>query len=228
MDSILVVAAHPDDEILGCGGAIARHSEIGDLVRVLIVSTGITSRGDNIAGEIHGKDLEALKYSAKKANQVIGVESLDFLNYPDNRLDSIQRLDLIKDLEKKITEFQPNIIYTHHSGDLNIDHRIVCDAVITACRPYPNQIVKTILSFEVASSTEWQPIGKSDAFEPNWFVDISKQLSKKLEALKEYDSEMRDWPHARSIQAVDYQAKLRGSQLGVNAAEAFKLLRKLI
>lgn len=228
MDSILVIAAHPDDEILGCGGAISRHSEVGDVVRVIIVSTGITSRRDNISDDINKEELAALKSSAEKANQIIGVKSLDFLNYPDNRLDSIQRLDLIKDLEKNINAFQPNIIYTHHSGDVNIDHRIVCDAVITACRPYPNQVVKTILSFEVASSTEWQPPGKSDAFEPNWFVDISKQLSKKLEALKAYDSEMRDWPHARSLKAIDYQAKLRGSQLGVNAAEAFKLLRKLI
>ena len=228
MDSVLVIAAHPDDEILGCGGAISRHSEVGDVVRVIIVSTGITSRRDNISDDINKEELAALKSSAEKANQIIGVKSLDFLNYPDNRLDSIQRLDLIKDLEKNINAFQPNIIYTHHSGDVNIDHRIVCDAVITACRPYPNQIVKTILSFEVASSTEWQPPGKSDAFEPNWFVDISKQLSKKLEALKAYDSEMRDWPHARSLKAIDYQAKLMGSQLGVNAAEAFKLLRKLI
>ncbi len=228
MDSILVIAAHPDDEILGCGGAIARHSEVGDLVKVIIVSTGITSRSNTISGDIHEEELAALKLSAEKANQILGVKSVDFLNYPDNRLDSIQRLDLIKELERNINTFQPSIIYTHHSGDVNIDHRIVCDAVITACRPYPNQIVKTILSFEVASSTEWQPPGKSDAFEPNWFVDISKQLSKKLDALKEYDSEMRDWPHARSIEAINYQAKLRGSQLGVNAAEAFKLLRKLI
>ena len=228
MDSILVIAAHPDDEILGCGGTIARHSEIGDLIKVVIVSTGITSRSNSISSDIHKEELEALRLSAEKANQIIGVQRLDFLNYPDNRLDSIDRLDLIKDLEKKINEFQPNIVYTHHSGDLNIDHRIVCDAVITACRPYPNQIVKTILSFEVASSTEWQPPSKSDAFEPNWFVDISNQLSKKLEALKEYDSEMRDWPHARSIKAIDYQAKLRGSQLGVNAVEAFKLLRNSI
>ena len=228
MDSILVIAAHPDDEILGCGGAIARHSEDGDFVRVIIVSTGITSRSNNSSCDIHEEELSALKLASEKANKIVGVKSVDFLNYPDNRLDSIQRLDLIKDLEKKINAFKPNIIYTHHSGDVNIDHRIICDAVITACRPYPNQIVKTILSFEVASSTEWQPPGRSDAFEPNWFIDISRQLSKKLEALKEYDSEMRDWPHARSIQAIDYQAKLRGSQLGVNAAEAFKLLRKLI
>ena len=228
MDSILVIAAHPDDEILGCGGTIARHSEIGDLIKVVIVSTGITSRSNSISSDMHKEELEALRLSAEKANQIIGVQRLDFLNYPDNRLDSIDRLDLIKDLEKKIDEFQPNIVYTHHSGDLNIDHRIVCDSVITACRPYPNQIVKTILSFEVASSTEWQPPSKSDAFEPNWFVDISNQLSKKLEALKEYDSEMRDWPHARSIKAIDYKAKLRGSQLGVNAVEAFKLLRNSI
>ena len=228
MDKVLVIAAHPDDEILGCGGSIARHTEAGDLVEVLIVSTGITSRNKTFSDNSNDEELASLKLCAEKANKIIGVESLHFLDYPDNRLDSIQRLDLIKDLEENINSFQPKIIYTHNSGDLNIDHRIVCDAVVTACRPYPNQVVKTILSFEVASSTEWQPPGKNELFQPNWFVDISNQLAKKLKALEEYDSEMRDWPHARSIRAIDYQAKLRGSQLGVNAAEAFKLLRKLI
>ena len=121
MDSILVIAAHPDDEILGCGGTISRHSEVGDVVRVIIVSTGITSRSNNISDDISKEELAALKSSAEKANQIIGVKSLDFLNYPDNRLDSIHMVDLIKDLEKNINAFQPNIIYTHHSGDVNID-----------------------------------------------------------------------------------------------------------
>jgi len=227
MRSVLVIAAHPDDEILGCGGTISSHVESGDEVNVILVSEGITSRSQKRNREIDSVELNDLIISAQKANKILGVKNLDFLNYPDNRLDSIERLEIIKSIEEKVAKYHPEVIYTHHSSDLNIDHRIVYESVVTASRPIPNQCIKTILSFEVASSTEWQPSGLFESFNPNWFVNISNHLNKKLRALEEYSSEMRDWPHARSLEAIQYQSKYRGSQIGVEAAEAFKLLRMI-
>ena len=227
MKSIMVIAAHPDDEVLGCGGTIAWHTDNNHEVNVLIVSEGITSRSNN-RDSIKNKDfLTDLKKNAEKANEILGVRGIQFLDYPDNRLDSVDRLDVIKSIEKAISENKPDTIYTHFASDLNIDHRIVQEAVITAARPLPGNQIKTVLSFEIASSTDWQTSGKYQSFSPNWYVDISKHLDRKLSALEIYSSEMRDWPHARSIEAIQYNAKLRGSQIGTDAAEAFQLLRHL-
>ena len=142
-------------------------------------------------------------------------------------MDSFDRLDLIKRIEECIDLYKPEVVYVHHAGDVNVDHRRLHEAVVTACRPTPGHPVRRILSFEVASSTEWQPPGSASAFQPNWFVDISDHWQKKLEALKAYSSEMRPWPHARSLEAVEHLARWRGAQVGVEAAEAFCLLRQL-
>lgn len=149
------------------------------------------------------------------------------LQMPDNRLDSLDRLEIIKLIEKEINTILPDTVYVHHSGDVNIDHRRLHEAAVTACRPTPNHVVKRLLSFEVASSTEWQPPGSAAPFQPNLFVDITEHLSKKVQALEAYSMEMRDWPHPRSVSAVKHQAHLRGVQVGVEAAEAFCLLREL-
>ena len=143
--------------------------------------------------------------------QVTGIE---FLELPDNRLDSIDRLDLIKLIEAKVTKYEPEIVYTHHSGDVNVDHRRLYEATITACRPFPGSKVKRILTYEVLSSTDWQPKGAFDYFQPNVFVDISDQFQKKIQALNIYSSEMRPWPHSRSIKAIEHLAKLRGKSSG--------------
>lgn len=224
---ILIFAAHPDDEILGCGGTIARHVKNGDEVNVVILAEGITSRAENRDIKKDFKKLSDLSKTALKANQHLGVKSLLLHDFPDNRMDSLDRLDVVKVVEKYIEKFKPNIVYTQYFGDLNIDHQIVSQAVITACRPLPNQIAKRLLFFEVASSTEWQIQSFSNAFLPNWFVDISDTLDLKLHALQIYNSEMRRYPHSRSIKALECLAKWRGASVGVYAAEAFVLGRNL-
>ena len=227
-DSVLVVAAHPDDEVLGCGGTIAHHADVGDQVQVLIVAEGATSRQQQRDRNQASDELSALAQAAQKAGAILGAKGVELLNLPDNRLDSLDRLDLIKQIEERIARHQPQVVYVHHAGDVNIDHRRLHEAVVTACRPTPGQPVRRLLSFEVASSTEWQAPGSAPAFHPNWFVDISSQWSRKRKALEAYASEMRPWPHARSIQAVEHLARWRGAQVGVEAAEAFCLLRQLV
>ena len=162
-----------------------------------------------------------------KACQILGASNLEFLKFPDNRLDSVCRLELIQAIEQKINSYTPECIYVHHVGDVNIDHRRLHEAVVTACRPTPTNPVKQLFSFEVASSTEWQPPGSGSPFTPNWFIDISSQLDRKCSALEVYSSEMRDWPHSRSIKAVEYLARWRGATIGCDAAEAFMILRNL-
>ena len=225
--SILVVSAHPDDEVLGCGGTIACHAANGDLVQVLIMAEGATSRQDQRDRGQASYELSSLADAAQVAGSILGVVGVELLNLPDNRLDALDRLDLIKKIEERITRHQPEVVYVHHAGDVNIDHRRLHEAVVTACRPTPGQPVRQLLSYEVASSTEWQPPGSGPAFQPNWFVDISSHWSRKRQALEAYSLEMRPWPHARSLEAVEHLARWRGAQVGVEAAEAFCLLRHL-
>ena len=226
-DSVLVVSAHPDDEVLGCGSTIARHADAGDQVQLLIVAEGASPRQQQRDRNQASDELSALAQAAQQAGVILGASGVELLDLPDNRLDSLDRLDLIKQIEERIACHQPQVVYVHHSGDVNIDHRRLHEAVVTACRPTPGQPVRRLLSFEVASSTEWQPPGSAPPFQPNWFVDISAQWPRKLEALEAYASEMRPWPHARSLEAVEHLARWRGSQVGVEAAEAFCLLRQL-
>ena len=224
---VLVVAAHPDDEVLGCGGTIARHADEGDQVQVLIVAEGATSRQQQRDRAQASGELSSLLQAGQTAGSILGAAGVELLDLPDNRLDSVDRLDLIKLVEARIVCYQPHVVYVHHAGDVNVDHRRLHEAVVTACRPTPGHPVRRILSFEVASSTEWQPPGSAPAFQPNWFVDISAQWERKRKALEAYASEMRPWPHARSIQALEHLGRWRGSQVGVEAAEAFCLLRQL-
>ena len=225
---VLVFAPHADDEILGCGGTMAKHAQNGDDVHTVILAEGITSRDNSRDRESHLNELSELGNAAKRANAVLGVKSTQLYELPDNRLDSMDRLELIKVVEEIVNHYKPNVIYTHHIGDVNIDHRRIHEAVITACRPIPgNHVVNELLFFETASSTEWMTAHSAPAFVPNWYVDISETLELKLKALEEYEYEMRDWPHARSIKALGHLAKWRGANIGVNAAEAFVLGRKL-
>jgi N-acetylglucosamine malate deacetylase 1 len=218
---ILVVAAHPDDEVLGCGATIARHAASGDEVRVLILAEGITSRG---AGR-KASELAKLRSAAKKANGILAVKEHFLERMPDNRMDGVDLLDVVKVVERHVDEFNPQTVYTHHAGDLNVDHRVTHQAVMTACRPLPGHSVTRILCFEVPSSTEWQPPASGATFAPNWFNDVSRTLPVKLKALRAYAGEMRKWPHPRSLRAVEHLAHWRGATIGVDAAEAFMLAR---
>ena len=224
---VLVFAAHPDDEVLGCGGTIARHIVAKDSVHVVILAEGLTSRSEQRDRGAHGDELGRLAEAARSANTILGTTSLVLEQFPDNRLDSIDRLDLIKTVERYVNEYKPEVIYTHHSGDVNVDHRRVHEAAVTACRPMPGQIVKRLLFFEVPSSTDWQASGSAPLFVPNWYVDISDTLERKMASLRAYASEMRDWPHSRSLRALETLARWRGASVGCQAAEAFMLGRAI-
>ena len=165
MTSILVVAAHPDDEVLGCGGYIAARVKSGDEVVVTCLSDGVTSRDENSGGA----EIETRRHAARSAAKVLGVKDVSFGDFPDNKLDSVPVLEVIKRIEAVIERVQPSIVLTHFGGDLNIDHRIVNQSVLTACRPTPNQVVRQIMFFEIPSSTEWQVSNEGEAFVPNWF-----------------------------------------------------------
>jgi len=222
----LIIAAHPDDEVLGCGGSIAKWSKEGHELHVLIIAEGATSRDDKRDRTAREKELSYLARSSKKAGEILGLKSVTLLNYPDNRMDSVDLLDVIKTIEKYLEKIKPEVVLTHHFGDLNIDHRLVHEAVITACRPCPDHYVKRILTFEVPSATEWRSATINNLFIPNWFEDISLTLDLKVKALESYHLEMREWPHPRSLKAVEHLARWRGSSIGCEAAEAFMLVRE--
>lgn len=218
-ETLLVVAAHPDDEILGLAGTIARHGDAGDNVHILIVAEGATSR----QGDEHQDPAQrlALQQAASKAAHVLGARQPRFLGLADNRLDAYDLLNVIQPIEAVIDELRPSRVYTHHGGDLNRDHRIVHEAVVTACRPLPGSPVRTLLAFETVSSTEWASPAIGTPFKPDRFHDIAAQWDRKAAAISAYNAEMRPFPHARSLEAVEALATLRGSQAGMEKAEAF-------
>lgn len=226
-NSVVVVAAHPDDEVLGCGGTLARMVNEGRSVHLLILADGETSRTDDFDAPLISAKLAFRQSAAEKAAKILGATSLEVLALPDNRLDSLVLLDVVKQIEAFIQRHKPSTLFTHHAGDLNIDHQVVSRAVVTACRPLPGHSVKELLFFEVPSSTEWRPASSVESFVPNWFVDISTTLPKKLQALEAYESEIRAFPHPRSLKAVNALATWRGATAGVDAAEAFILGRKI-
>jgi LmbE family N-acetylglucosaminyl deacetylase len=223
--STLILAAHPDDEVLGCGGMIAKLADEGATVHVAFLADGVFSR----AGEEQAqqRELASRRAAAQKACDILGVKSVSFGDFPDNRMDTIPLLEITQAVEALIAKHQPQTVFTHHAGDVNIDHRRLHEAVVTACRPQQGYPVKTLLCFEVPSSTEWQLPGSAPAFTPNWFVDISATLVRKLAALEAYADEQRAWPHPRSRQGVEHLAHWRGATVGVDAAEAFILGRQL-
>ena len=223
----LILGAHPDDEVLGCGGSMAKWASVGHEVHVLIMAEGATSRDKKRNRATSQKELSHLAQSAKKAAKILGVQSLKLLDYPDNRMDSVDLLDVVKTVRAQIERVKPETVVTHHSGDLNIDHRITHQAVVTACRPQPGESVRRLLAFEVPSSTEWQPPDSGPVFQPNWFEDVSITLDRKLQALEIYTKEMCPWPHSRSFKAVEHLSRWRGSSVGCEAAEAFVLMREV-
>ena len=224
--NILVVASHPDDEVLGCGGTIAHLAGKGHDVHVLILGEGITSRHVDRAA-VAPKELQVLHEQAEKAGAVLGVKSVLVHNFPDNRFDTVPLLDIVKAVEDHIEKIQPEVVYTQHGGDLNIDHVCTFRAVLTALRPVARCTVKKVYAYEVPSSTEWSFRKFAPVFSPNVFVDISKTIEKKVDAMKLYEGEIRTFPHPRSPQALHAHAQYWGSVAGLEAAEAFELIREV-
>lgn len=217
--TILVVAAHPDDEILGCGGTVARLIKEGFTAYTLILGEGIASR-DGIKNK--QREISLLKKHALSANGVIGVKEVFIYNFPDNKFDTRPLLDIVKVVENIKTKTRPDIIFTHYDRDLNVDHSVTFKAVITATRPLPGETVKEIYAFEVLSSTEWNyPLG----FSPDMFVNIESTIEVKVRGLKEYKNELRVFPHPRSVEGVQINARYWGMKTGLKYAEAFKTIR---
>lgn len=221
--TILVVAAHPDDEVLGMGGTIARHVIQGDRVHVLFLGDGVGARSGS---ETHLVEERCL--AAQSALSVMGAQPGRFLTFPDNRFDSVPLLEIIQAIEVVKRELLPTMVYTHHGGDLNVDHQIACQAVLTAFRPQPEEHCREILSFEVASATEWASPRSTAPFLPETFVEITPHLAILEEACRCYGTELRADPHARSLEAILIGARKRGREVGVEAAEAFMTLRRIL
>jgi len=219
---ILIVAAHPDDEVLGCFGTVARLIKEGYEAYTLILGEGKTSRDDTRIAENKKDEIDLLNAEIQKANDTIGIKKVFVESFADNRFDSVDLLDIIKIISKVKEEIKPDIIFTHYEHDLNIDHQLTYKAVITATRPMEDECVKEIYSFEILSSTEWNyPL----SFSPDVFFDISDTLDVKLDAMKEYNSELCEYPHPRSLEGIELNAKYQGIKVGKKHAEAFKSIR---
>jgi len=220
---ILVIAAHPDDEMLGVGGTI--HNSVlsqNAIAHALILSKGIFSR---VSSE-NDKNLIRQKKNIVKATSIIGFKNVVALDFPDNRLDSVDLLDIVRPIESVIAKYNPDVIFTHHSMDLNIDHRKTHQAVVTATRPMPGMKPICLFSFETPSSTEWQTNDSDKAFLPNFFIEIKKNnITAKQKALKAYTTECKEYPHPRSQKSLEIIAQRWGLNIGVKYAEAFRLIR---
>lgn len=223
--SVLVVAAHPDDELLGCGGTIVRESASRP-VHIVILGEGLSSRLPQRGG-VDPEALRRLHADADRVGRLLGAESVRVLGLPDNRFDELPMLDVVKQVEAEVARVSPETIYTHHPGDLNIDHGITCRAVLTATRPLAGGIVRDIYAFEVASSTEWSFGQVAGPFVPNLFVEIGDAIERKIEGMAMYESEARPFPHPRSGEALRARARHWGSVSGLQFAEAFQIIRSI-
>ena len=227
---ILIVVAHPDDELLGLGASMHRFiNEFNCNTRVVILGEGITSRSDARDTEMWKKELEIHRANIESAREQIGYGSLGVYDFPDNRFDTVALLDIIKVIEKEKESFNPDIIFTHHGGDVNVDHQRTFEAVVTACRPMINEQVKTIITFETPSGTEWRASSDPRHFLPNLFVSISNDnLEAKIKGMESYEFEKRTYPHPRSPEALKIRAQMWGIANRVSLAEAFQVIRIIL
>jgi LmbE family N-acetylglucosaminyl deacetylase len=233
---VLVIAAHPDDEVLGMGGTIKKYTKNKHQVKIVIMATGIFARrsqnyknsttyaSDKKTIKTMEDKLADLRKDSKKAAKIMGVNDIEFMDFPDNEMDTVSNLEVTKKIESVIDNFQPTIVFTHSQYDVNVDHRVLYDATITATRPTSNYSIEKVISFEVPSSTEWY---FPSQFSPNMFVNIDKELETKIKALMAYKNEIRDFPHPRSTEAISVIAKRWGTVSGFPAAEAFCLVRQI-
>lgn len=222
MTDIAVIVAHPDDEVLAFGGVMRRHADAGDRVHVLILATGIAARAADAA--LPSGALERLRDQARAAAAILGAASIEFGDFPDNRMDSVPLLAVVKPVEAFLSRRRITAVYTHDDGDLNVDHAIVARAVLTASRFLPGDGIQRLCSGEVLSSSEYGDPARR--FAPSVYVDISTALDAKCRALACYADELRPFPHPRSAEAVRHLAALRGSEAGYAAAEAQRLIRE--
>ncbi|MDD4170079.1 MAG: PIG-L family deacetylase [Desulfotomaculaceae bacterium] len=217
----LVLAAHPDDEIYGAGGTIARYTQMGAEVYVVILTEGCSTQYPGQDGMKERKRREALA-----ANQIIGTREVIFYELPDMKLDTLAHVEINRIIEDCIKKLKPAVVFTHHHGDVNKDHRLVFDSTLVAVRPVAGCPVKKLYTYEVPSSTEWAT-GAQSCFIPNTYFDISPVVEQKIAAIKAYSSELRPFPHPRSEQAVRLHHQCRGVACSMKYAEAFTLIREL-
>lgn len=224
---IMVVVAHPDDELLGLGATMHKLiKEQGIIAHVVILGEGITSRSDSHNPEVWKEQLEQHHRNMKVACQCIGYQSVHTYNFADNRFDSHDMLDIVKVVEKEKETFQPDVIFTHNGSDLNIDHQLTFQAVMTATRPMADEIVKMVVCFETPSATEWQANNHPQHFAPNLYISVSKEdLEAKTKGMAAYEFESRPYPHPRSSKALEILAQYRAVQVGLEYAEAFQIIR---
>jgi LmbE family N-acetylglucosaminyl deacetylase len=222
MKKVLILAAHPDDEVLGCGGSIVRHIRNGDLVDIIFFTNGESSRSF-FTKKSETLAIKKRRSSALKVLKLLKINNFLFLNYKDNQMDLISTLEIAQIIEKQIKKNKYQIIYTHSSLDLNVDHRKINESTLVACRPTYNSSVEKVLMYEIPSSTEWGSFAKNNSFSPNIFTNIEETRAVKLLALKLYGSELRDYPHPRTIVSIEALEVLRGSTVGFKFAEAFHL-----
>ena len=214
MQRILVIVAHPDDEVLGCGGTIKKYIESGCEVVTAIVAQGRPS------------EQRRIKKFSRLANTQLGVKKVVFFNYPNLKLETFPLHTIVEKLSQLIDNYAPDVVLTHYHGDINRDHQITCQAVLTAARPLPGKKPLEVLCFETIGSTEWGAT-RNESFRPNFFVDITNTLDDKMKALRHYDIEMRPHPHPRSYEGVRLLAGVRGMTIGVPYGEAFEIVRRI-
>ena len=222
--TVLCIAAHPDDEVLGVGGTLARHAADGEDVHVCILSDGVTSRYDET--EAADNEIKQRRDRAQDACETLGA-TVSLHGFPDNSFDTVPLLEIVQTIEAEIEEHDPDIVYTHHYGDLNIDHELTCRATVTATRPLANSSVKRVLAYETLSASEWSIPDASNAFQPTSFIDISGHLEVKLDAISVYENELRDPPHPRTVDTIQKNAEVWGAKAGIDAAEPFEILREV-
>lgn len=215
---VLVICAHMDDEVLGMGGTIARHVQAGDRVTVCIVCQRAYNH------RVDRRATKAEEASARRAARILGYRDLRFLGLRDERLDE-RLLNVVKPVEACVRTVKPTIVYTHHRGDSSQDHRAVFQASMIACRSIANHKVPRVLAFEIPSSTDVAPPFPEYAFQPTFYINIQGVLAKKLEAMRAYRRELREFPHPRSLGGLEVLAKKRGMEVGFHAAEAFMMVR---
>lgn len=222
---ILVIVAHPDDEVYGMGGTIAKLSAQGHEVHTLIVTDGCTAQYagcPNLREIIEKKHQEALE-----ANTLLGVKQVHFGTFPDMRLDTVPHVEVNRLIEETVDAVKPDIVYTHFYGDVNLDHQMVYRSTLVAVRPVPGQCVHALYAYYVPSSTEWSPQLAHTAFLPNTMVDITEYTAQKEAAILAYQTEIRHYPHPRAAQYVREMDHARGLQWGMGSSEVFLLLRQI-
>ena len=227
---ILVVVAHPDDELLGLGATMHKLiHEYNCKVRAVILGEGITSRSNERDPEKWSEELKTHRLNIEEARKAIGYESVGIYDFPDNRFDTVALLDIIKVVENEKENFQPEIVFTHHGGDVNIDHQRTFEAVMTATRPMEDEVVKGVISFETPSGTEWIASSDPRKFSPNLFIEVSEEnLNAKINGMESYQFEKRKYPHPRSPEALMILAQYRGIIVGKKFAEAFEIIRSIV